>query len=445
MNILGIDLGSIQTTAIIAQTGDNDIKVIGCGVCKTTGVKKGAITNIEPASRAIREAVEAATMMSGVDYQKVIVAISGFESKSIKSNGVVNIPNQDIGINEIHRAIATAKQSANVPQDYEIIHVLPFSFKIDDTGVEDPLGMSGIRLEVETNVILVKKMHIRNIRKAVDLIDLKVDNIVLSGYASAIACLDESEKEPGAVLIDMGGAVCDIVAHKDNSLRYNDCLPIGSQNITADLAYMLQTTSKAAEDLKIKFGSLDKKQGISTPVIGDDNRMRDTVYPRVAECIYIRIEETLMILAKMLDDSGYYKNIGSSIVLTGGMTKIADMLELASAIFTNHSVRIASAKRFIGEGGHHELFEDPQNSCAIGLCLYGAGYFTPYELDSNSKMRYPGEPVDEPVQQPVEEHSLEELFETSESEAEYEDLVSPVEEKKPSMFKKIIDKLTNQF
>lgn len=450
MNVLGIDLGSVQTTAIIAQENESGIKIVGYGTAKTEGVKKGVITTIEPASNSIAKAVNNATMMSGVAYDKVIVSISGSHARSINSNGVVNVPNQEIGIQEIYRAVVAAKKSANVPKDYEIIHVLPYNFKIDDDSMDDPLAMSGIRLEVLTHIIFVKRIHLMNIRKTVKAIDLHVDNIVLSGYASSIACLDKSEKEPGAVLIDMGGAVCDMVAHIGNSLRYNDCLPVASQNITSDLAYMLQTTPQAAEELKLSFASLDPNKIISTPIVGDDTRVRETAYSRVADCIYIRIEETLMILAKMLDDSGYYKSIGSSIVLTGGMTKVSGMLDLASAIFKDHSVRLATAKYFISEGGHKNIFEDPQNSCAIGLCLYGAGYFTAYELDSNSKMRYHGEPEKEV--QKEETISLQEIINKNEEaeevaliEEDYEEMIATQAAKKPGILKQFLDKLTNQF
>lgn len=198
---------------------EDGLKIIGFSKSKTNGVKKGAITNIELASKSIEEAVRSAEMMSGVHYDKVVVSISGAYTKSVDSIGVVNIPNHEIGIKEIHRAVSTAKHTANLPSGYEIIHVLPYNFKVNDLEhVDDPLGMSGNRLEVSTHIVISQESHIKNLKKAVELADLRVDNIVLSGYASAIACLDDSEKELGAVLIDMGGAICDMVVHTEIQL-----------------------------------------------------------------------------------------------------------------------------------------------------------------------------------------------------------------------------------
>lgn len=444
MNILGIDLGSWQTTALIAKKAEGGIQIVGFGTAKSGGVKKGAITNIEPASKSIEEAVNNARMMSGLDFDKVIVSISGAHAKSIDSSAVANIPGGEIEIKVIHRAIATAKQNANIPQDYEIIHVLPYNFKINDDSMDDPLGMTGIRLEVLTHIILVKKIHLKNLQKTMECLDLRIDNIVLSGYASSIACLDESERELGAILIDMGGAVCDMVAHLGISLRYNECLPLGSQNITNDLSVALHTTLQAAENVKLNYKNLNQNEMIATPMVGDDSNTNETSLEHVSLVIYSRTEETLMILAKLLSDTKYARKIGAGIVLTGGMTKLADLNQLASSIFTNHSVRVASAKRFVNNGGFKEIFEDPQNSCVIGLCLYGAGFFTPYELDSNSKMRHLGE-KEEKIEEPKQEN-IEELF-NKEAEEEYEEYeyIENEREKRPGFMKNLWDKFTNQF
>ena len=393
MNILGIDLGSTQTCAIIAQKDEDGLKIIGFAKTKTSGVKKGAITNIELASKSIEEAVSSAEMMSGVHYDKVVVSISGAYTKSVDSVGVVNIPNHEIGIKEIHKAVSTAKHTANLPSGYEIIHVLPYNFKVNDLEhIDDPLGMSGNRLEVSTHIVISRESHIKNLKKAVELADLRVDNIVLSGYASSIACLDDSEKELGAVLIDMGGAICDIVMHMGNSIRYNDCLQIGSINITQDLSMALHTPLKEAEKVKLNYAAFSMQPNtlIQIPNIGDEKKFTEYSPDVISNIIYARVEETLMILAKILSDNRHANSVGGGVVLTGGMTKLAGLDELASTIFDNKSVRFASARKDL-ISGFSEIFSDPENTCAIGLCLYGAGHFTPYELDSNEKLRYKGE------------------------------------------------------
>ena len=457
MNILGIDLGSTQTCAIISEKDEDGLKIVGFAKTKTNGVKKGAITNIELASKSIEEAVSKARLMSGVHYDKVIVSISGAYTKSVDSVGVVNIPNHEIGIKEIHRAVSTAKHTANIPSGYEIIHVLPYNFKVNDLEhIDDPLGMSGNRLEVSTHIVISQEAHIKNLKKAVELADLRVDNIVLSGYSSTIACLDDSEKELGAIVIDMGGAICDITIHAGNSIRCNDYLPIGSMNITQDLSIALHTPIKEAEKIKINYAALNQQPNslIQIPTIGDENKINDVSLDIISNVIYARAEETLMLLAKMLSENTYANNIGAGVVLTGGMTKLAGLNELASAVFDNKSVRLACAKRDLVHG-FSEIFNDPENTCAIGLCLYGAGYFTPYELDSNEKLRYKGEPEnfnkkikpDLAIQEEIEEEII---FNNNENLQE-NDTISIHEQidykksKKESFFSKAWKNLTNHF
>lgn len=460
MNILGIDLGSTQTCAIIAQKDDEGLKIIGFAKTKTSGVKKGAITNIELASKSIEEAVRSAEMMSGVHYDKVVVSISGAYTKSIDSVGVVNIPNHEIGIKEIHRAVSTAKHTANLPSGHEIIHVLPYNFKVNDLEhVDDPLGMSGNRLEVSTHIVISQESHIKNLKKAVELADLRVDNIVLSGYASSIACLDDSEKELGAILIDMGGAICDIAIHTGNSVRYNDCLQIGSINITQDLSMALHTPLKEAEKIKLSYAALSMQPNalIQIPSMGDERKVNEVQLDIVSNVIYARAEETLMILAKILSDNRYANSAGGGVILTGGMTKLAGLDELAPATFDNKSVRLATARKDL-INGFNEIFNDPENTCAIGLCLYGAGYFTPYELDSNEKLRYKGE-IENFSRQPKQDFILEK-DEQNEIKSDFynddlqeNDTISIQEhldyeekkEKKPNIILNVWHKIMNQF
>lgn len=455
MNILGIDLGSTQTCAILANKDESGLKIIGFGKSKTQGIKKGAITNIELASRSIQEAVANAQMMSGVHYDRVIVSISGAYAKSVDSIGVANVPEDEIGIKEIHRAVSTARHNAEIPTGYQIIHILPVNFKVNDQYVDDPLGMSGNRLEVSTHIIISQEVHIKNLKKAVELADLRVDNLVLSGYASAIACLDESEKELGAILIDMGGAICDVVIHMGNSIRYNSFLQVGSVNITQDLSIALHTPLKAAEKMKIdyaKFG--DQNTIIQVPVIGDEKKLNEVSLEVVSKVIYARAEETLMILSKILSENKLAELIGAGIVLTGGMTKLAGLNELAPSTFDNKSVRIASARKDLIIG-FDEIFSDPENSCAVGLCLYGAGHFTPYEVDSNEKLRYKGEAESTSKKPSFLDTHNEKAAKNNENslnndiiqheEHEELDFEVPTKEAKPSVFSKIWQFIINKF
>jgi len=392
--ILGIDIGSTKICAIIAQQNNSSLKIAGSGISKSKGIKKGIITNIELASNSIKEALSEAKKVAGTNIDKVIISISGAYTKNVESYGVVNIPDKEIGIKEINRVMMMADHNANIPADYERIHVLPYNFKVDNQEfIDDPLGMTGNRLEVHVHIITAQKTSLNNLKKAVELAGVAIDNIVLNSYASSISVLNEDEKELGVCVIDMGGATCNLCINTSNSIRYNDFLAVGSNNITNDLSMALHTPLSAAEEVKIKYGSLKKVSNelIELPIIGDDANTNEISLEIVSNVIYARVEETLMILAKSIDKSEFKEQIGAGIVLTGGFTKIEGLRELAIAIFDNMPVRIAKPKKI---EGMFETLKDPMFSTGVGLVLYGGGYFTPYEIDSNKKLRYKNEIIE---------------------------------------------------
>jgi len=378
---------------VIGQHDETGLKIIGIGTAKTQGIKKGVITNIELASKSIKSALIDAQRVAGTRYEKVVVSISGAYTKSVDSNGVVNVPTYEIGIKEIQRSMSESERRAQIHSDYEKLHILPYNFKVDDQEhIEDPLGMNGSRLEVQTHIIMAQKSSLSNLRKALNLAGVEPDNIVLSSYASAIATLNQDEKDLGVAFIDMGGATCNMIIHSGNSIRYNEFLGIGSSNITNDLSAALHTPILKAEDIKLNYGILlnNANELVEIPPINEDGKVQEVSLDVISNVIYARAEETLMILAKMLEDSGYKNSIAAGVVLTGGMTKLEGIRELAIAVFDNMPVRIARPKEM---EGLYEILRDPANSCAIGLCMYGAGYFTPYEIDSEKKMRYKDEVV----------------------------------------------------
>jgi len=389
--ILGIDIGSTKICAVIAQNNGDHIKIAGSGISKSGGVKKGIITNIELASKSIKEAIDEAKKIAGTNIDKVIVSISGAYTKSVESYGVVNIPDKEISIKEINRVMMMADHNANIPTDYERIHVLPYNFKVDNQEfIDDPLGMNGNRLEVHVHIITAQKTSLNNLRKSVELAGVMIDNIVLIGYASSIAVLNEDEKELGVAVIDIGGATCNLAINSSNSIRYNDYLAVGSNNITKDLSMALHTPLNEAEKVKLQHGSLKEisSETIELPIIGDDKKRNEVSLEIVSNVIYARAEETLMILAKSIDESDFKEQIGAGIVLTGGFTKLEGLRELAVAIFDNMPVRIAKPKKL---DGMFEILKDPTYSTCIGLVMYGCGDFTPYEIDSNKKLRYKNE------------------------------------------------------
>ncbi len=415
MIVLGVDIGTTKICAILAQrTETGKIKILGAGITKSQGIKKGNITNIELASRSIKHAINDAKRVAGTHFDQVIVSVSGAYTKGFDSQGVVNVPSKEIGIKEINRVMQMADHNANIPAEYEKLHVLPYNFKVDDhVSIDDPLGMNGSRLEVQVHIITVLKSSLNNLKKAVKSASLEIDNVVLSGYASSIAVLNDDEKELGAAVVDMGGATTDIVIHLGNSIRYNDFLPVGSVNVTNDLSMALHTPITAAERVKIEHGSLrlNSNETIELPAIGDEGSSHEVSLEIVTNVIYARIEETLLLIAKSIKESGFKDQLAAGIVLTGGLTKLDGIRELASAIFNNTPVRLARPNERDIEGMFDTL-KEPEYATAIGLILYGFGYFTPYEMDSNKKLRYKDESIEpSKIQNILDEEEEEEALE----------------------------------
>ena len=395
--ILGIDIGSVKVCAAMAEVNaSGDVTIIAISCAESKGLKKGAITNIELAASSISTAVNDVLRIAGTKYDKVVVSISGKDIKSLDAKSVINIPDKEVNLNQIERLMQDLCYRAKLEYEYEAIHVLPYNFKLDEQdNIEDPLGMSGARLEVEAQIITANRASVVNLRKAIEKAGLKADNIVLCGYASSISTLNDDERQLGAVLIDMGGATCNLVVHSGNSLRYNDFLGVGSASITTDLSSVLHTPISKAEEVKLKVGAL-KREGsliISLPDIGDETQSRDISIDTIIQVIFARVDETLRLLAEMLSRSEYAHLINAGVILTGGMTKLESIREVASSVFDRMPVRIARPNDL---DGLNERYKDPAYSCAIGLCLYGAGHFTPYEIDSERKMRYKGEEGIEP-------------------------------------------------
>jgi len=391
--LLAIDIGSSKICVVIAEHKDETINIIGSGVAKSQGVRKGTITNIELTSRSIRQALSDAKRVAGTTATTAIISISGAYTRSINSSGIVNIPQQEIGTKEISRVMQTALYNANIPNEYEVLHVLPYNFKVDDQEfIEDPFGMNANRLEVDTHIITTQKSNLSNLKKAVKSAGIEIENVVLAGYASAISVLNEDEKELGVCAIDMGASTCDMIVHSGNSLRFNSFLAVGSNHITNDLSMALHTPLNIAEKIKIDYGSLKTTSNdlIEIPIIGDENEKHEISLEIVYNVIEARVQETLMILAKELEKSNLKEQIGAGIVLTGGMTKLDGIRELAMAIFDNMPVRIARAKPVDGDFG---TLNDPAFATAIGLLEYAAGGYTQYEIDSNKKMIHKKEPI----------------------------------------------------
>jgi len=264
----------------------------------------------------------------------------------------------------------------------------------DQDFIEDPLGMNASRLEVDTHIITTQKSNLNNLKKAVRGAGVEVDNVVLNGYASSIATLNEDEKELGVAIIDMGGNTSNITIHSGNAIRYNDFLGVGSNHVTSDLSMALHTPLNVADSVKLNYGSLltPSSDLIELPVIGDESTTHEVSLEVVHNVIYARVEETLMILAQFIENSGLKDKIGAGVVLTGGFSQMEGMRDLAIATFGSVPVRLAKPKEM---DGLFDSLRTSEYSSAIGLVMYEASSYTQYEIDVNKKVRHSNESTSE--------------------------------------------------
>ena len=384
-NILAIDIGSAKTAALIANYNNDNLSISGLGVTSSKGIKRGTIINIEEAANTIKQAVNDAKRIAGVEVNKAIINVSTTYTKSIISFGVVNIPTNEIKIKEINRVIDLAIRNANIPKDYTILQAIPFNFKVDEMNeIEDPLGMSGSRLEVSVHIIAIQKSGLENIKKTISQAGLEIENLVSTPYASGLAVLKEDEKELGVTVIDIGATTSDLGIFINKALRYTNTLGVGSHHITNDLSIALHTPLIDAEAIKLNFEELIKsgQELIEIAIIGNEEEKQQASLETITHIISARIEETFLLLRKEIEESGLTKKIGAGVVLTGGFTNFYNLKNIAAPFFEGMPVRIGYPKEI---NGVFKNLRKPEFSCAIGLLLYGIREGINYEIDSNHR------------------------------------------------------------
>ena len=395
--ILALDIGATKITTIIAQNDLNyRINILGVGNVKSNGINKGSIVDIDLASNAINEAILMAKSSCNVVIDKTFIAVSSTHSKSLRSSGAVNVQSGQITHNEINQVLQMALYNAKIIPDYEVIHVLPLYFKIDDSDeIKNPLNMHGSRLEVSTNIITIKKTAIVNIQNAIKKSNLDVTNFVLNGYASSVAVLEADQKRLGTVVLDLGGSTSELTIFKGQTIAYNDFISIGSEHITTDLSIMLHTPYNAANMIKNQYGSLlpqnnnnlDNMQTISKvkiPILGNESQSKEIPLVQIQPIIHARVEELLVLLKEKVLSSGMREQIDGGIVITGGMAKIKGLQELASKVFGSIPVKVSTPINI--QNGYID-FNNYALSTIAGLLKYALDKDPFFELDSNKELR----------------------------------------------------------
>lgn len=446
---LSIDIGSSAIDAVIASLDHNNhVNILGSGSADSKGLEKGEITNIELAGQAIGEAVANAQQSSGVNLSNAIVSISSSYTKIIRSNASIMISNGLIGENEIKNVLDMALYNARTVSEYSIIHILPIYFKVDESKCSTPLNINGSRLEVEVSIITAKKTALINIENALKISGLEVKNYVLSGYGSSIAILKDEEKKFGTFIIDLGGNTTDITLVKDQAVLYNNFIPYGSEAISNDISQTFNTPRLAADMIKHQYATLEpidtdvNQKRIKFPIIGNDNDSNELAFDQIQPVIHARVEEILVFAHEMIQKSELVNYARAGILLTGGMSKLPGIQSLATKVFRDMNVKIASnnsiPNRYID-------FSDNTKSTVAGLVLYSLNQLSTYELDSNGTLKTKVL-VNTKVKEPLNNQTIQAIENENISYNTNTDILTPLKPtKKSGFFSKMVDDMKEWF
>ena len=370
--IVGLDIGTSKIIAIVAEVKpEGGFEVIGMGSHSSRGLKKGVVVNIEATVSAIQRALEEAELMADCKIREVYTGIAGSHIKSFNSHGMVAIKDKEVSRLDVDRVMETAK-AVNILNDQQVLHVLNQEFIIDgQEDVREPIGMSGIRLEVKVHIVTGAVSAAQNIMKCVRRCGLEVRDLVLQPLASAMAVLSEDEKELGVCLVDIGGGTTDIAVFTHGAIRHTAVIPIAGDQITNDIAMALRTPTKDAEDIKCRYGCAlramaDPHDMVEVPGVGDRGT-RQLSRQTLAEVIEPRAEELYSLVQAELRRSGLEELLSSGVVITGGSSSLQGMVELGEEIF-HMPVRLGLPHY---RGSLEEVVLTPRCSTGIGLVLAG--------------------------------------------------------------------------
>jgi len=370
--VVALDIGTSKVVALVAELRpDGTIDILGMGGHESKGLKKGVVVNIESTVNAVQRALEEAELMADCKIASAFTGIAGSHIKSFNSTGMVAIKDREVSAIDVERAIDTAR-AVNIPTDQQILHVLRQEFIIDgQEDVREPIGMSGVRLEVKVHIVTGAVSAAQNIVKCVRRCGLEVNDLILQPLASARAVLSEDEKDLGVCLVDIGGGTSDIAVFTHGAIRHTAVIPIAGDQITNDIAMALRTPTAEAELIKVRHGVAlrqlaDPNEMIEVPGIGDRGP-RAMSRQTLAEVIEPRVEELFSLVQQVLRESGFEELLSSGVVLTGGSSEMRGMVELGEEIF-HMPVRVGLPRY---AGGLSDVVRSPRHATAVGLLLEG--------------------------------------------------------------------------
>jgi len=383
--VVALDIGTSKVACLVAEVGpDGALDILGMGSHESKGLKKGVVVNIEATVAAIQRALEEAELMADCKISSAFVGIAGSHIRSFNSTGMVAVKDREVGVLDVDRAIETAR-AVNIPTDQQILHVLRQEFIIDgQEDVREPIGMSGVRLEVKVHIVTGAVSAAQNIIKCVRRCGIEVKDLVLQPLASSRAVLSEDEKDLGVCLLDIGGGTTDIAVFTHGAIRHTAVVPIAGDQITNDVAMALRTPTADAETLKIRHGVAlrqlaDPNQMLEVPGIGERGA-RSLSRQTLAEVIEPRVEELYSLVQQVLRESGFEELLSSGVVLTGGSAVMRGMVELGEEIF-HMPVRIGVPRY---AGGLADVVRAPRYATAVGLLLEGTAQLNHGKLSRQS-------------------------------------------------------------
>ncbi|HOY70679.1 MAG TPA: cell division protein FtsA [Methylotenera sp.] len=370
--IVGLDIGTSKIVAIVAELQpEGSVKVIGLGQHVSRGLKKGVVVNIESTMQSIQRALEEAELMANCKINTVFTGIAGSHIKSLNSHGMVKIKDAEVSQMDVDKVVETARAIA-LPADQQILHILTQEFIIDgQEDVREPLGMSGMKLEVKVHIVTGAVAAAQNIVKCIKRCGIEVSDLILQPLASSLAVLTEDEKELGVCLVDIGGGTTDIAVFKQGAIRHTAVVPIAGDQMTNDIAVAFRTPTQAAEDIKVKHGCAlrqlaDAREIIEVPGV-DGREAKQLSVQTLAEVLEPRIVELYELVLSELRRSGMEDMIASGIVITGGSAMMKGMVELGEEVF--HMPVRMGLPRYVG--GLSEVVGNPRFATAVGLVLMG--------------------------------------------------------------------------
>lgn len=370
--IIGLDIGTSKIVTLVAELlPEGAIKIIGLGQHPSRGLKKGVVVNIDSTMQAIQRSLEEAELMADCKIQTVYTGIAGSHVRSLNSHGMVKIRDAEVTQMDVDHVVETARAIA-LPADQQILHILTQEFIIDgQDDVREPLGMSGMKLEVKVHIVTGAVAAAQNIIKCIKRSGLEVSDLILQPLASSVAVLTEDEKELGVCLVDIGGGTTDIAVFKSGSIRHTAVIGIAGDQVTNDIAVAFRTPTQSAEDIKVNHGCAlrqlaDPREMVEVPGV-DGREARQLSLQTLAEVVEPRIVELYELVLQELRRSGMEEMIASGIVITGGSSMMRGMIELGEEIF-HMPVRLGMP-RYVG--GLSEVVSNPRYATGVGLVLMG--------------------------------------------------------------------------